>query len=163
MISTLIQRPEFAHTIAQRGWSAWGQHSDMTLASYHQGLDAMMSNTTLPLALVAHDGETYHGSVLLITNDLEARPNLSPWLAALWVDEKYRNSGIATQLMQRCSDEARRLRFSKIYLCAKPDLRPFYLAKNWQLLEENVEGLDVFSIPTSHPLPSSPSRKRGSS
>jgi predicted N-acetyltransferase YhbS len=104
----------------------------------------MITDEGIPMAAIAHEGETYFGSALLIANDLEARPQYVPWIAALWVDVPYRGQGIATALMQHLRDEAERLGYKSVYLCAEPKITPYYLARGWTQIEADVEGLTVF-------------------
>ena len=39
------------------------------------------------------------GNVLLIDNDDPAKPDLTPWVAAVWVDEDMRGRGIARAMI----------------------------------------------------------------
>jgi GNAT superfamily N-acetyltransferase len=144
LISNLRESPHFADTVAHHGWTAWWRGSGRTLAQYRAGLEPMITDEGIPMAAIAHEGETYFGSALLIANDLEARPQYVPWIAALWVDVPYRGQGIATALMQHLRDEAERLGYKSVYLCAEPKITPYYLARGWTQIEADVEGLTVF-------------------
>jgi GNAT superfamily N-acetyltransferase len=145
MISNLKTVPQFADTVASRGWHAWWTRSGVPLADYRAHLDPMLASTGIPFCLVDHDDDTYRGSCLVIESDLDARPNLTPWIAALWVDEPYRRQGIAAALMQ----EARKyIGASTVYLCAELKVSPYYLARGWQQIESDVMGLNVFAMAT---------------
>ncbi len=145
-ISALRDRPEFADTLADRAWHAWWTESGVSLASYRAHLDPMMEGQGIPLALVAHEGRAYLGSVLLIDSDLDARPQLAPWIAALWVEPERRREGIAARLIEAARAEAGRLGHEACYLCATPDKRPYYVARGFKLIEADVDGLDVLVI-----------------
>lgn len=145
-ISPLRDRPEFADTLADRAWRAWWTESGLSLASYQAHLEPMMTGHGIPLALVAHEGGTYLGSVLLIENDLEARPQYAPWIAALWVEPERRRQGMAARLMDAARAEAGRLGHAACYLCATPDKAPYYLARGFRRIEADVDALDVFVI-----------------
>lgn len=56
----------------------------------------MIENDGIPFCLVAEEGGVYIGSVLVIENDLDARPDYTPWIAALWVEPHARKRGAAT-------------------------------------------------------------------
>jgi hypothetical protein len=77
-ISPLSTHPHFADTIAHRGWHAWWTESGVPLADYRVHLEPMIRGYGVPLALVAHEGGVYLGSVLVIEDDLEARPQYAP-------------------------------------------------------------------------------------
>jgi N-acetylglutamate synthase-like GNAT family acetyltransferase len=46
--------------------------------------------------------------------------------------------------MQHLRDEAERLGYKSVYLCAEPKITPYYLARGWTQIEADVEGLTVF-------------------
>ncbi|MDO9414712.1 GNAT family N-acetyltransferase [Pararhizobium sp.] len=145
-ISNLKTQPLWADIVAERGWTAWWTDSGVPLADYRSHLDPMMSGTAIPLALVAHERDTYLGSVLLIENDLEERPQYRPWIAALWVELAMRRQGIAARLIEAARNEAAACGFATCYLCATPDNSPYYLARGFKQIESDVSGLNVFSI-----------------
>lgn len=147
-ISNLRQQPSFADTIAHRGWNAWWTQSGVPLEDYRAHLDMMLGENVIPFALVAHEGDTYVGSVLVIDNDLDARPQYAPWIAALWVDPDYRKQGVAAVLIKQARQHIGSFGHGTCYLCATADKRPYYLKQDFTLLEEDVTGLDVFSIAT---------------
>ena len=98
-VSNLRDECHFASTIADRGWSAWWTESDVTLTDYLRGIQFMGEGEGIPCAFVAHAGQQYAGSVLLIADDLESRPTYTPWIAALWVEPAYRRQGVAARLL----------------------------------------------------------------
>lgn len=145
-IHDLRELPDFVDRVAERGWSAWWTDSGVSLAEYRAQFEPMLSGDGLPLALVAHDGDRYAGSVLLIEDDLSARPQYAPWIAALWVEPEDRRQGLAARLIAAARAEAARLGDEVCYLCAEARLRDFYLKNGFRVIERDVEGLDVFSI-----------------
>jgi GNAT superfamily N-acetyltransferase len=143
-ISTLGECPHFADIIADRCWHAWWQDSDYSLNEYRGWLDECLEGRGIPACFLAHRGGTYLGSTCLIANDLEARPQYAPWIAALWVEESHRRLGIAAALMNQAAKAAAGLGFDKVYLCAVPEKTDFYLKRGFAVLEKDVEGLTVF-------------------
>lgn len=145
-ISDLRDRPEFASDVADRIWNAWWRKDGHELAFIRGLVDENFTSTGLPMALVAHDGDTFLGTAHLIDNDLESRPQFSPWVAALWVDEAARGAGLGTALALATANAAFTAGHDTVYLCAKPSLRAYYEAMGWQRIEDDVEGLDVFAM-----------------
>lgn len=145
-ISDLRDRPEFAAEVADRIWNAWWRADGHQLAFIKGLVDENFASAGLPRALVAHDGATFLGTAHLIDNDLESRPQYAPWVAALWVDEVARKSGIGAALVQAGAEAAFEQGFDTVYLCAKPAVSAFYEKMGWQRIEEGVEGLNVFSM-----------------
>jgi predicted N-acetyltransferase YhbS len=76
--------------------------------------------------------------VLVVDNDEPARPELTPWLAALWVDEGMRKQGVAATLLGEAIKRSTALGFGQIYLVARPALRGFYTTLGWQPIEDDV-------------------------
>ncbi|MBH1940286.1 GNAT family N-acetyltransferase [Mobilitalea sibirica] len=57
------------------------------------------------------------GSYGLITNDFVSRQDLSPYLCALYIEESERGKELGSQLLHHARFEAKKLGFSKVYLC----------------------------------------------
>jgi GNAT superfamily N-acetyltransferase len=70
----------------------------------------------IPCAWVAFLGQDAVGTVSLIELNMDTRPDLTPWLAALFVLPDHRRRGIGTALTRRCEQEARTLGLSRLYL-----------------------------------------------
>ena len=110
--------------------------------------DELPEVRSIPFCLVAHDEGEYVGSVLGLVSDLEDRPELSPWIGALWVDPEFRKQGVAAALVRAALDELFALGHEVAFLCATTEKRGMYERQGWKLIEVNVgEGkLDVFEF-----------------
>lgn len=89
-ISDLRRRPDFFDTVADRIWQQWWQVGCHPLRYISSRLRENIEPTPIPFALVAHDGDRFLGTASVIASDLEERPQLTPWVAAVWVEEKAR-------------------------------------------------------------------------
>jgi predicted N-acetyltransferase YhbS len=145
-ISNLRNHPDMADIIANRCWNAWWTETEVSLAEYLAHLEPMMAGKDVPLALVAHVQGEYLGSVLLIESDLDDRPQYTPWIAALWVEPKSRRQGIAAKLIEAARGEAAFHGYGLCYLCATPDNSPYYLARDFEKIESDISGLNIFTI-----------------
>jgi GNAT superfamily N-acetyltransferase len=116
-----------------------GSHRGTPLAQISDGLDAdLKANSAIPFALVAEiDGQPC-GNALVIDNDEPARPDLSPWLAALWVDEAVRGRGIAGTLLDEAARRRAALDVPRLCLVSRPELQDFYTARGWRIVERDV-------------------------
>src|SRR5260370_26754350 len=111
-ISDLRQCPEFFDIVADRSWQAWWRADGHPLDYISGRLRENMNATPIPFALVAHDGETFLGMASVIASDLAERPQLTPWVAAVWVEPQARRPGVGGEVGHRATPEwfARRVR-----------------------------------------------------
>jgi GNAT superfamily N-acetyltransferase len=107
-----------------------GQNYEDALSSYRERAKI----DSLPLALVAlHDGNVI-GTASIKINDLDIRPEITPWLGGVFVVPQWRRRGIATHLIRRAIEEAHRLHLSELYLWT-PSARSLYERLGWSELE----------------------------
>ncbi len=145
VISGLRDVPTFAATIADRAWHAWWADTDISLGEYKSAIERMGDSEGIPTALVAHVGSKNFGSVLLIDSDLDARPQFSPWIAALWVEPKLRRQGFAVKLIDAAREKAANLGHNTCYLCATAVNSPYYIARGFRLQETDIQGLNILT------------------
>ena len=138
---------QFIPTVAGRLWHAWWQHDGEPLSAVVKALDEVVAAPAFPFTLVAlRDGE-FAGTVTAIASDLAERPELGPWIAALWVEPGCRGTGIARTMVEQATKTMFDQGNSRVYLYAIPPLQPFYLGMGWTLLEEKFGrlGIDIYS------------------
>ena len=137
-ISDLRLRPEFFDIVAMRIWQAWWE-ADGTPLDYISGrLRDNMNAEPIPLALVAHDGDTFLGTASVIASDLAERPQLTPWVAAVWVEEQARRHGVGAALVDRAAQDCFALGVGRAWLCARPRMSGFYEGLGWTISERKV-------------------------
>jgi predicted N-acetyltransferase YhbS len=118
---------------------AFWRNGGTPLGQIRGGLDAILKNEHgVPFVLVAECGGTVCGTALVIEDDLTERPSLTPWLAAVWVDEAMRRQGIAAALLDEGVRRAGALGIERLYLNSLPALQPFYVKLGWRVVEEGV-------------------------
>jgi GNAT superfamily N-acetyltransferase len=137
-ISDLRRCPAFFDTVADRIWRAWWEPNGYPLAYTATRLRENMEATPIPFALVAHDGDRFLGTTSVVASDLEERPQLTPWVAAVWTDEEARRRGVASALVNRAAQDCFALGICRAYLNARPRLAGFYEGLGWIIAERNV-------------------------
>ena len=152
-ISDLRQRPEFFDVVADRIWRAWWEPNGFPLEHITGGLAENMQDTPIPLALVAHGGGTFLGTASVIACDLDERSELTPWVAAVWVEENVRGHGVGAALVGAAAQACFALGFPRAYLCARARMTGFYQRLGWTLIERRVgpQQLSVFTRAASSP------------
>jgi predicted N-acetyltransferase YhbS len=91
----------------------------------------------IPLSLLAQVDGVPAGTVQLIACDSKARPDLTPWLAAMFVAPEFRGRGIGLALVGRLIADANRLGCKEVFL--ETDIPEFYAhqgARRYQPLPE---------------------------
>lgn len=94
-----------------------------------------LNRDKLPLAIVALRDDEILGTVSLKISDMDIRDNLSPWMAGLYVDKKYRNNGIGTLLVKSIQEIARQFAYKELFLYT-PGASDFYKRTGWMTIEE---------------------------
>ena len=137
-ISDLRQCPEFFDTVAERIWQAWWRDDGHPLDYISRRLRENMNATPIPFALVAHDGKSFLGTASVIASDLPERPQLTPWVAAVWVEAHARRRGVGGALVNRATLDCFALNVARAYLCARPQRTAFYERLGWSSIERDV-------------------------
>lgn len=143
-VSDLREVPAFAPVVADRVWRAWWEAQGVPLAALRARLDESLGPSPVPTTFVAHETERFLGCVALIASDVDQRPSLTPWVAALWVEPDVRRHGIGDALMARATQAAFGAGHDQVYLAAEAQLAPYYVARGWALIESDVDGLEIF-------------------
>ncbi len=93
-----------------------------------------LNRDRIPLTLFAFlDGQPA-GTASIYIHDLDSRPDLSPWLAAVYVALPFRKQGIGSALVKAVENAAERLQIGRLYLFT-PDQEHFYTRLGWSVLE----------------------------
>src|SRR5882672_7035265 len=137
-IADLRQRPEFFDAVADRIWQAWWKPHGHPLTYIRDRLRENMEPGPIPLALVAHEDGHFLGTASVIASDLAERPQLTPWIAAVWVEPEARGRGIGAALVDRATQDCFALGVSRAHLCARPRMTGFYEGLGWTIVERKV-------------------------
>jgi GNAT superfamily N-acetyltransferase len=136
-IDHLANHPELTDELAQLAWAEWqslyeqrGETFSNALRKYRERINI----NRLPLALVALVDKELVGTVSLKHNDLDIRPEINPWLGGVFVIPEWRRRGVASLLMRRAVEEARRLNLGRLFLWTS-SAESLYLKLGWQPVE----------------------------
>jgi GNAT superfamily N-acetyltransferase len=135
-IEYLADRQEFLPALAQ-----W-QHQEWGVLRPGEGVEGRAARLRgwcgrgqIPLTVVAVTGAELLGSASLIEHDMDDRPELSPWLAGVFVAPSHRKQGIGAALVRRIMDEALTLRIPQLYLYTV-NSTSFYAGLGWRWMEQ---------------------------
>ena len=101
---------------------------------------------SIPLTMVAFDGKQLVGSVTIKAQDFADRPELSPWIAAVFVFEEFRHRGIGSKLVLFAEEVARKhFNKEKIYLYTG-SAAELYAKLRYTTIEEVDRGDKVLTV-----------------
>ncbi|WP_245475909.1 GNAT family N-acetyltransferase [Mesorhizobium sp. M7A.F.Ca.US.006.01.1.1] len=120
--------------VAQLRLAAFFEGTGRSLGEDAAGLRDLIAGDGFEAAFVARIGDTLVGTCLLVRHELEAMHDVTPWLAGLVVDAKYRRRGIATALVKATEAHAASRGVAMLYLYTW-DARDFYAALGWNTVE----------------------------
>jgi len=141
--------PEHISSIAQWHQDQWHSISpELTTALRIKQYSAYPSQQGVPCCFIALVDNRPAGSASLVDSDMDTHPDLSPWLASVFVHPEFRKQGIATHLIELCIGNARKANIKKLYLFT-PDQLEFYQSRGWKLLKSDTyhgEHVDIMSF-----------------
>ena len=125
---TLREHPELERAAAAWFHARWNVPEEAYLAC----MDAYLSGETELGWYLCLDGERIVGGLGVIENDFHNRPDLSPNVCAVYVDESHRGRGIAGRLLEMVVEDLRAKSISPLYLLT--DHIGFYERYGWEFL-----------------------------
>jgi GNAT superfamily N-acetyltransferase len=152
LINDLRERPEYVESVADRIWRAFWKESGYPLEYIASRVAESLDPQPIPFALVAHADGVFLGTAAVIVSDVPARPEYTPWVAAVFVEPEAREQGIGAALVAHASEAAFALGVKRLFLSTGPMRRPFYEKRGWTLCEEDVPrpGMAILTrVPTS--------------
>ncbi len=92
------------------------QWSDQLPMDPEESFARCARRNALPQSLVAFRAQQAVGTVSVLPTSVASHPQLSPWVAALYVRPACRHAGIATQMVSAALEQAWSLGFDRIYI-----------------------------------------------
>jgi GNAT superfamily N-acetyltransferase len=133
-IGYLEDYPELIPACASWAYGQWGCQAGGSLERALTRFTEGANKVRIPLTLVALDKQKPAGMVSLWHSSFDKRPDLSPWLASLFVHPFYRGNHIASLLIEKLAAEARRLGYFRLYLVTE-EAKGLYSKHGWQTME----------------------------
>ena len=90
-----------------------------------------LQRNAIPMTFVAQVDGAPVGSASLVVSDMSIMPELTPWLAGVYVAHEHRRRGIGAQLVRRVMAEATALGVDRLYLYTH-DRMTFYRGLGWE-------------------------------
>jgi GNAT superfamily N-acetyltransferase len=137
-IDYLANHSHFIPTLARWTYEEWRHlRPGDSIERRIERLQNESSGSRIPTVFVAFEGTDLFGSSKLVVNDMDSHPELTPWLAGVFVAPEYRHRGIGAALVRRVIDEARALEVKPLYLYT-PSAADFYAKLNWSVFQKTT-------------------------
>ncbi|NDL65506.1 GNAT family N-acetyltransferase [Acerihabitans arboris] len=139
VIAPLVDHARHKELVIDWLWRAFGNGAGRGF--YAAIVGSSLRREGLPITFIALDGDRPVGTVGLWRCDLLSRQDLTPWLAALYVDTDYRGQGLGRRLQAFVRDFSRRAGFANLYLYAT--FTGYYERHGWEPIGVGVEYPDM--------------------
>lgn len=140
-IDPLIDHLDLVPIIAQWHWQEWGTTDiEGDVETRTKKLRTDLRRDRVPIMFVALDGNVPLGTSALSASDMTTHPELTPWLANIYVAPAARGRGIAKALVLYAMQQAMAFGHLRLYLYTHT-ARGLYEKLGWQEIgEEWYEG-----------------------
>jgi len=125
---TLREKPEIKEIAAEWFHENWGVPKE----AYLECMDNYLNGDTEYGWYLCLSGERIIAGLGVIENDFHDRKDLKPNVCAVWTDAKYRNLGIAGNLLKLVVEDMRSKGITPLYLVT--DHIGFYERYGWEFL-----------------------------
>lgn len=104
---------------------------------------------SLPITLIALDGEECIGTISIVENDLKNQDTYKPWLASLYTKPEHRNKGVGQRLITETLNVAKDFGYEELYLRTET-ASEYYQDRGWSFvgntIDEKNEKTGVFKM-----------------
>jgi len=121
--------------ICEWNYNWWGIRDEVSFEEVRCNLEHSLNKERLPQTYVCLIGEEPAGMYQLsMSDDLNSRPDIYPWLINVYVDEKYRGKNVCRELMNTVYENAKKANLQELYLYTKHV--GLYEKFGWKFVEE---------------------------
>lgn len=121
--------------ICEWNYNWWGIRNNNTYEEVKCYLEHSLCKDRIPQTYVALvDNQPVGMYQISMSDDLETRPDIYPWLVNVYVDENFRGKGICREMMNTVSKNAKKLNLTELFLYTK--YSGLYEKFGWKFVEE---------------------------
>lgn len=143
-ILDLSQEPEHIPTLAEWHHHEWAHlNPGGSLENRIERMQGYLGSELVPSTFIFKQDEVLAGSAAIIVSDMDSRPELTPWLASVFVAPEFRRQGVGSRLVEHVMSQAWQAGIDRLYLFT-PDRADFYQRLGWTpMVEELYRGHHV--------------------
>jgi predicted GNAT family acetyltransferase len=153
-IVSLSDRPEFSMLVARWGWEAWGRKSGRSFDTDLARTKALAAEAGFEKTFVLLESGAPVAMASLVREDLEDRPDLTPWLAGVYVEPEFRGRGYAVMVVREVETAAAAESVKTLWLYTRT-AQGLYRKLGWEDFEEieRPSGRSIIMRKTLLPAP----------
>jgi GNAT superfamily N-acetyltransferase len=137
-IVTIRQNPDLIPQVAHWLWEEWARRKGRTLDMVTDRLVVRAAAEGPEQTFVVVDGGVPLATASLVVADLASRPDLTPWLASVFVDPSHRGHGHAARLVRRVEEAARAASTQVLWLYTG-DAEGLYAKLGWETVGAEID------------------------
>lgn len=131
-IIDLRNAPQHIPTIARWHYDEWGYlNPDKTLEHRIERMRRYLGEQPIPSMLICVAGDEILGTAALVETDMDSHPELTPWLASVYIRRDQRGFGLGKKIVQALMNFAGQQQLAHLYLFT-PNQSGFYAALGWK-------------------------------
>ena len=131
--------------ICEWHYNWWGKRDNRSMEEVVCGLKHSLCEDRIPQTFVAMLGNIPVGTYQFsMSDDLDHRPDIYPWLINVFVDEEYRHKGICREMMNSVKKNAKEIGVKELFLYTKHV--GLYEKSGWEFIEEIQTFREISSI-----------------
>lgn len=135
-IIDLAAEPEHLPTLAAWHHQQWVDlNPGFVLSERVARMQAYLGADLVPSTFVGKWQGRLAGSAAIIESDMDTRPELSPWLASVYVAPEFRDRGVGSALVRHAMAQVEAAGVGALYLFT-PDRASFYRRLGWRSVAE---------------------------
>lgn len=121
--------------ICEWNYNWWGIRNNDSFEAVKCYLEHSLCKDRLPQTYVALiDNQPVGMYQISMSDDLETRPDIYPWLVNVYVDENFRGKGICKEMMNTVSENAKKMNLTELFLYTKHI--GLYEKFGWKFIQE---------------------------
>ena len=133
-VVSVIARPDLVEVTVRWRWNEWLRDREPFEDALERAKQATAMGLKIPQSFVLLIDDEPVGTASITAHDLEERPDLTPWLAGVFVVPEARGRGYAAKLVAAVEEEARRQSISTLWLYTNTAER-IYVRVGWRTVE----------------------------
>ncbi|MCL9780213.1 GNAT family N-acetyltransferase [Vibrio sp. S4M6] len=143
-VKNLMDEPTHLNQLAVWHHQEWTHlNPGQTLEERKEKMRLYLGPELLPSTFIGKVDEELVGSAAIVECDMDSHPELSPWLASVFVADSFRQQGYGGRLVKHIMSEAKAAGIEKLYLFT-PSQAKFYASLGWKVhSEERYRGENV--------------------